>query len=434
MLNLIADASVGCHKTDKSMDTLETRTPEAREQALMQKLSAQIEHAKKNTEYFARIFSNIDASKINSRDTLAQLPVTRKSELSTEQKRLPPFGGMNGTPTHQLKRIFQSPGPIHEPQGAQIDSFRLARALRAAGFKSGDLVHNTFSYHFTPGAWMLEGGAHALGCCVFPAGIGQTELQAQTIAHLKPNAYTGTPSFLKIILEKADELGLDCSSLAKAVVSGEALTPSMRRWFKDRGILVNSTYATADVGLIAYESPDLASGMIVDEDIILEIVEPNGSKPVPVGETGEVVITVFDKDYPLIRFGTGDLSAIDPDSLTKPSPCGRTNIRIKGWLGRADQTTKIKGMFVHPGQIQDIVKRHPEISKVRVVVSGNIGNEEMTVHCELKNDTKCDLSKLETEIAQSTREVTKLRANVLFKEMNSLPADGKLIEDARTYA
>ena len=208
----------------------------------------------------------------------------------------------------------------------------------------------------------------------------------------------------------------------------------MRAWFKERGIQVNSTYATADVGLIAYESPDLPGGMIVDEDIILEIIEPNGSKPVPIGETGEVVITVFDKDYPLIRFGTGDLSAIDPESLTKPSPCGRTNIRIKGWLGRADQTTKIKGMFVHPGQIQDIIRRHPEINKARVIVTGNIGNEEMTVHCELKNDAKCDLSALETGIAQSTREVTKLRANVRFEAMNSLPADGKLIEDARTYA
>ena len=417
-----------------TLDKLETRQPQERENALLQKLSAQVEHAKKHTEYFGRLFANINPASINSRATLAELPVTRKSELSLEQKKLPPFGGMNGTPLHQLKRIFQSPGPIHEPQGSELDNFRLARALRAAGFKAGDLVHNTFSYHFTPGAWMLEGGAHAFGCCVFPAGVGQTELQAQTIAHLKPNAYTGTPSFLKIILEKADELGLDSSSITKAVVSGEALTPSMRAWFTKRGILVTSTYATADVGLIAYESPALASGMIIDEEIILEIVEPNGSKPLPIGETGEVVITVFDKDYPLIRFGTGDLSAIDPDSLNTPSPCGRSNLRIKGWLGRADQTTKIKGMFVHPGQVQEIVKKHPEISKARVVVRGNIGNEEMTLHCELKDDTQCDMNSLNTAIIQSTRDVTKLRANVCFEASNTLPTDGKLIEDARTYS
>ena len=416
------------------IDQLEIRQQTEREKALLQKLSTQVAHAKNTTEYFGRLFANIDPAKVTSREALAELPVTRKSELSVEQKKLPPFGGMCSTPLHQLKRIFQSPGPIHEPQGSGIDTFRLARALRAAGFKAGDLVHNTFSYHFTPGAWMLEGGAHALGCCVFPAGVGQTELQAQTIAQLKPTAYTGTPSFLKIILEKADELGLDSSSISKAVVSGEALTPSMRAWFKSRGILVTSTYATADVGLIAYESPELASGMIIDEDIILEIVEPNGSKPLPIGETGEVVITVFDQDYPLIRFGTGDLSAIDPESLSSPSPCGRTNLRIKGWLGRADQTTKIKGMFVHPGQVQEIIRKHPEINKARVIVSGNIGSEEMTMHCELKNGTQCDLDALCTAITQSTRDVTKLRAKVQFENSDTLPTDGKLIEDKRTYA
>lgn len=416
------------------LDPLETRSPAEREKTLFQNLSEQVQFAKENTEYFGRIFRNVDAKSICTRDALANLPVTRKSELSVEQKKSPPFGGMNSTPVHQLKRIFQSPGPIHEPQGNHVDCFRLARSLRAAGFQAGDLVHNTFSYHFTPGAWMLEGGAHALGCCVFPAGVGQTELQAQTIDHLKPNAYTGTPSFLKIILEKADELGLDSSSITKAVVTGEALTPSLRAWFKSRGISVFSTYATADVGLIAYESPELVSGMIIDEEIILEIVEPNGTKPLPIGEVGEVVITIFDNDYPLIRFGTGDLSAIDPESVTIPSPCGRTNLRIKGWLGRADQTTKIKGMFVHPGQVQEIVKKHPEISKARVIVSGNIGDESMTVHCELKEGTQSDLKLLEQAIIQSTRDVTKLRAHVKFAGNNTLPADGKLIEDTRTYA
>lgn len=417
-----------------NLDTLETRTHAVREKTLLNKLAAQVQYAKEHTEYFGRLFEKIDPETINSREALSTLPVTRKSELSTAQKKLPPFGGMNSTPVQQLKRIFQSPGPIHEPQGKEPDCFRLARALRAAGFQAGDLVHNAFSYHFTPGAWMLEGGAHALGCCVFPAGVGQTELQAQTIDHLKPAAYTGTPSFLKIILEKADEMGLDTSSIKKAVVSGEALTPSMRAWFKARGITVISTYATADVGLIAYETPELASGMIIDEEIILEIVEPNGSKPVPIGEVGEVVITIFNKDYPLIRFGTGDLSAIDPESVTTPAPCGRNNLRIKGWLGRADQTTKIKGMFVHPGQVQEIARKHPEISKARVVVSGNIGSEVMTLHCELKEGLNHDLSSLKQAIIQSTRDVTKLRAGVAFEASNTLPSDGKMIEDVRTYA
>ena len=417
-----------------NLDKLETRSHEDREKALMNQLAEQVQYAKEHTEYFGRLFNGLDTKNINSREALATLPVTRKSELSTAQKKLPPLGGMNSTPLHKLKRIFQSPGPIHEPQGNALDCFRLARALRAAGFEAGDLVHNTFSYHFTPGAWMLEGGAHALGCCVFPAGVGQTEMQAQTIDHLKPTAYTGTPSFLKIILEKADELRLDSSSITRAVVTGEALTPSMREWFKARGITVISTYATADVGLIAYETPELPSGMIIDEEIILEIVEPNGTKPMPIGEVGEVVITIFDKDYPLIRFGTGDLSAIDPESLTKASPCGRNNLRIKGWLGRADQTTKIKGMFVHPGQVQEIIKKHPDLSKARVIVTGNIGSEEMTVHCELRDGIQADLKILGDAVAQSTRDVTKLRAKVAFAATNSLPADGKLIEDLRTYA
>ena len=417
-----------------NLDPLETRTHAERKKTLLQKLAAQVQYAKEHTQYFGRLLAQIDPKTINSLEALATLPVTRKSELSIAQKKLPPFGGMNSTPVHQLKRIFQSPGPIHEPQGRETDCFRLARALRAAGFEAGDLVHNAFSYHFTPGAWMLEGGAHALGCCVFPAGVGQTELQAQTIDHLKPTAYTGTPSFLKIILEKAEEMGLDASSIKKAVVSGEALTPSMRAWFKARDITVISTYATADVGLIAYETPELASGMIIDEEIILEIVEPNGSKPMPIGQVGEVVITIFDKDYPLIRFGTGDLSAIDPESVTTPAPCGRNNLRIKGWLGRADQTTKIKGMFVHPGQVQEIARKHPEISKARVVVSGNIGSEVMTLHCELKEGLNPNLTQLEQALVQSTRDVTKLRANVSFEGSNTLPSDGKLIEDVRTYA
>ncbi len=415
------------------LDQRETRTHQERLQDLLNRLPAQIQYAKDNTEYFQKLFAQINTSQITTLEQLAALPVTRKSDLSKQQHSNPPFGGMNATQLHQLKRIFQSPGPIYEPQGMAIDTFRFARSLRAAGFEKGDLVHNTFSYHFTPGAWMLEGGAHALGCCVFPAGVGQTELQAQTIAHLRPNAYTGTPSFLKIILEKATELGLDASSLKKAVVSGEALTPSLRSWFKERGIMIVSAYATADVGLIAYESPALSSGMIIDEDVLLEIVEPNGTQPIPIGETGEVVITVFDRDYPLIRFGTGDLSAIDPSSIHDPSPCGRTNFRIKGWLGRADQTTKIKGMFVHPGQVHEIIRKHSSIKKARIVVTGTIGNEEMNFFCELKEEAAEDLSGLELAIVQSIRDITKLRSRVEFKTANFLPDDGKLIEDARSY-
>ena len=416
------------------LDILETRSHINREQELFSSLPKQVAFVKENTLYFKELLKNIDPSKINSRQSLGELPVTRKSNLSEQQKKLTPFGGMNASSIRQLKRIFQSPGPIYEPQGQEIDGFRIARALRAAGFTAGDLVHNTFSYHFTPGAWMMEGGAHALGCCVFPAGIGQTELQAQTISHLKPNAYTGTPSFLKIILEKGDELGLDTSSIKKALVSGEALPPSLREWFKNRNIDIFSAYATADVGLIAYDAPGLNAGMIVDENIILEIVEPNGVKPLPIGEVGEVVITVFDKDYPLIRFGTGDLSAIDPDSINHAAPCGRTGLRIKGWLGRADQTTKIKGMFVHPGQVSEIMKRHPQISKARLIVSGKIAEESMVIHCETANLDLTEKTNLEQAIIQTTRDITKLRARVELVPSNTLPNDGKLIEDARSYA
>jgi phenylacetate-CoA ligase len=438
MLNHIDAGSVGyreCNMT--TLDPRECRHQGEREFELMARLPQQIAYAKTHTSYFGELLHDIDPNHINTREQLATLPVTRKSDLSKQQKKRPPFGGMNAVPIEKLRRIFQSPGPIYEPQGQGLDSFRLARSLRAAGFKSGDLVHNTFSYHFTPGAWMMEGAAHALGCCVFPAGVGQTELQAQTLAHLKPNAYTGTPSFLKLILEKADELGLDASCLTKAMVSGEALTPSLRQWFEARGLMVLSAYATADLGLIAYESPALvmtSGGMIIDEDIVLEIVEPNGDKPVAAGEVGEVVVTVFDQDYPLIRFGTGDLSALDIRSLSEPAPCGRTNTRIKGWLGRADQTTKIKGMFVHPGQISEIVRKHTEVKKARVVVSGNIANEHMTIHCELDPAAQVDLKALSQAIALSTREITKLRAEVAFVQIDSLANDGRLIEDARTYA
>lgn len=414
-------------------DPKETRTHAARNADLFALLPVQIGLAKQKTQFYKELLSGFDPDLVVSAKALASLPVTRKSELVAIQKANPPFGGLNAVSLDKMKRVFQSPGPIHELQGWGEDNYRMSRAMRAAGFKAGDLVYNTFSYHFTPGAWIMEAGAHALGCCVFPAGTGQTELQVQTIAHLKPRAYTGTPSFLKIILEKADQLGVSCSSIQVALVSGEALPPSLRGWFKDRGIQVVSAYATADVGLIAYESPDLATGMIVDEGVILEIVEPLGTQPVAIGEVGEVVVTVFDPDYPLIRFATGDLSAFDVSSLDQPSPCGRTNLRIKGWMGRVDQTTKVKGMFLYPGHVQEIAKKNPDVAKMRVILSGTIGRESMTLHCEVVDPKSSELERLRKHLSDCVRDVTKLRADVEFTQSNSLPQDGLLIEDARSY-
>ena len=414
-------------------DLKETRTHLARSADLLAKLPGQVKFAQESTAFYKNFFKEIDANSVTSLEALATLPVTRKSELAGIQKANPPFGGINAISLEKMKRVFQSPGPIHELQGLGGDNYRMARAMRAVGFKAGDLVYNTFSYHFTPGAWIMEEGAHALGCCVFPAGVGQTEMQAQTIAHLRPRAYTGTPSFLKIILERAQELGVDCSSIKVALVSGEALTPSLREWFRSKGIQVASAYATADVGLIAYESPLLATGMIVEEDVILEIIEPLGTKPVELGEVGEVVITVFDSDYPLIRFATGDLSAVDLNSLRDPSPCGRTNLRIKGWMGRVDQTTKVKGMFLYPGHVQEIAKKNPNIGKIRVVLTGSIGSEVMTLRCESLDPGGANSELLRKQISDSVRDVTKLRANVELIETNTLPADGLVIEDARSY-
>ncbi len=415
------------------MDPRESRSPAERERDLFNRLPQQIAYAKQNTPYFSKLFQDIAPERIVNREQLANLPVTRKSDLLSMQAASPPLGGLCAVPISQLRRIFQSPGPIYEPQGQRPDNFRFSRALRAAGFVAGDLVHNTFSYHFTPGAWIMESAAHAIGCCVFPAGVGQTEMQARAIAQLKATAYTGTPSFLKLILEKADELDLDVSSLSKAVVSGEALTPSMRQWFDQRGLLVLSAYATADLGLIAYETPSVTQNMVLDEDIIVEIVEPNGQAPMPAGEVGEVVVTLFDSDYPLIRFATGDLSAFDIDSLSQPSDCGRTNLRLKGWLGRADQTTKVKGMFVHPGQVAEIMRKHQQVTKARLVVSGNIGSEVLTLHCETSPDGSFEPATLTDDMATTVREVTKLRANVVLKPQASLPDDGRWIEDARSY-
>ncbi|VVE34044.1 AMP-dependent synthetase [Pandoraea iniqua] len=406
-------------------DALETRAPEAREKALLAALPAHVSHARTNASYFTETLGAFDARGIDSRTALAELPVTRKSDLTAYQLRVPPLGGLNATPVGGLAHVYQSPGPIYEPDGRGSDWWRFARALYAAGLRSGDLVYNTYSYHFTPAGMMIETGAARLGCCVFPAGVGQTALQIEAIRHLQPGAYAGTPSFLKILIEKAESMGTDISSIRRATLSGEALPPSLRQWFNSHGIVARQLYGTADLGLIAFES-DAQAGLIVDENVLVEIVEPGGTKPVPEGETGEVVVTNFNADYPLIRFATGDLSAVAEGI----SPCGRTNMRLKGWLGRADQTVKVRGMFVHPGQIGEIGKRYPELGRMRLRVEGRVGDDRMTLVCET---TETPPEGLAARLQETLRDVTRLRAEIDFVTAGTLPDDGKLVEDARAY-
>jgi phenylacetate-CoA ligase len=405
-------------------DNLESRAAAEREAALLARLPQQVAHAKGKSAYFAGTLAEVDAATVATRAALAKLPVVRKHELLAQQKALPPFGGLCATPLGGLARVFSSPGPIYDPEGRGVDWWRFARALYAAGVRGGDLIHNTFSYHFTPAGFMVDGAAQRLGCCVFPAGVGQTEMQVQAIAELRPSCYVGTPSFLKIILEKADELNADVSSLRRALVSGEAFFPAQKQLFAERGIAAFQAYASADLGMIACESA-ARDGLILEEELILEILRPGTGDPVPSGEVGEVVITTFNPDYPLIRFATGDLSAV----LDGVSPCGRTNTRIKGWLGRADQTTKVKGMFVHPEQVAVVVKRHSEISKARLLVANPGGNDVMTMFCEVAVSGHA----LADEIAASLCDVTKLRGEVQFVTPGSLANDGKVIEDARKY-
>jgi len=410
-------------------DFLETRDPAEREKALLAALPAQIAHAKKNAPGFSRILADVDPQSVTTRAALARLPLTRKSDLAELQKREPPLGGLNATALGKLAKIFVSPGPVYEPEGTAPDWWRTARALFAAGFRSGDLLINTFAYHFTPAGSMLESGARALGCTVVPTGIGQTEMQVSTIADLRIDAFIGTPSFLKLIVDKAGEMKANFGNLKKAMVGGEYLPHSLRKSLGERGIRVMQSYATADLGLLAYESalPDgsITEGMIVDEGLLLEIVRPGTGDPVSPGEVGEVVITTFNPDYPLIRFGTGDLSAV----LAGASPCGRTNVRIKGWMGRADQTTKVRGMFVTPKQVSEIVRRHPEVVRVRLVIAGATGNDSMTLRCELGNEG----AGLKPALVASIREVTKLRGEIEFVPAGSLPNDGKVIDDTRKY-
>ena len=415
------------------LDALETRAPAEREAALLAALPAQIAHAQQNAPAFAEFLRGINAASITTREALATLPVVRKTELLEKQKAARAaggsvFGGFSAVAYgHQMPRVFSSPGPIYEPEGARADYWRMARAIAAAGFKTGELIHNCFSYHFTPAGSMMETGAHALGCTVFPGGIGQTEQQVQAMAELQPAGYIGTPSFLKIIIEKAAEMGVPLPSVKKALVSGEAFPPSLRDWLSAKGVDAYQCYATADVGLIAYET-SARRGLVVDEGVLIEIVRPGTGDPVPAGEVGELVITTLNLDYPLIRFGTGDLSAI----LGGPCPTGRTNQRIKGWMGRADQTTKVRGMFVHPGQVAEVVKRFPEIIRARLVVEGEMANDRMTLHVEATTSAGAEEA-FKARIAEVIREVTKLRSDVQWAAPGTLANDGKVIEDARSY-
>ena len=411
-------------------DALESRAPHLREAALMAALPGQIAHAKTHAPAFTALLADVNAASVNSRAALAQLPVIRKSELLERQKAARAaggsvFGGFSAVGFGKaMPRVFASPGTIYEPEGTSSDYWRMARALFAAGFRSGELIHNSFSYHFTPAGSMMESGAHALGCTVFPGGTGQTEQQVTAIAELQPAGYIGTPSFLKIILEKAAEQGVSLPSVRKALVSGEAFPPSLRDWMTERGVAAYQCYATADVGLIAYET-SAREGLVLDEGVIVEIVRPGTGDPVPEGEVGELVVTSLNPEYPLIRFGTGDLSAV----LAGPCPTGRTHQRIKGWMGRADQTTKVRGMFVHPAQVAQIAKRFSEVVKARLVVSGEMANDSMTLHVETEHATDA----LKSLISEAIRDITKLRGDVVWALPGALANDGKVIEDARSY-
>ncbi len=414
---------------------LETRDPAQREAALLAALPGLLAAAQANSGALAEILHGVDAAAITSRPALARLPVTRKSDLLNLQQAArtaggDPFGGFSAIGWRGLRagrgarRVFQSPGTIYEPEGEAADYWRSARALRAAGIEAGDLVHVSFSYHLTPAGSMMESGAHALGCTVFPGGVGNTDLQLQAIRELRPQAYAGTPSFLKMLLDKAAESG-ERLSFTKALVSAEAFPPSLRDALRAQGVEAYQCYATADLGLIAYET-SAREGLVLDEGVMLEIVRPGSGETVPDGEVGEVVVTTLNPDYPLIRFGTGDLSAVLPG----PCPSGRTNTRIRGWLGRADQTTKVRGMFVHPEQVAAILKRHPQVLRARLVVSGTIAAERLCLHAETADRS----TTLETGLIQSIRDLTKLRGEVELVAPGSLANDGRVIEDARSYA
>jgi phenylacetate-CoA ligase len=402
-------------------NSLETRDPAVREREQLARLSEIVALAM-TAPGWAQHMSGVNPKTVTSRAALASLPVLRKSDISALQKEHPPFGGLNVTAGNKVRRLLMSPGPIFEPEGDSADWWGTARALYAAGFRPGNVVHNSFAYHLTPGGFILESGAHALGCAVIPGGVGNTEQQLEAIAHYKPTGYVGTPDFLKILLDTAEKTGKDASSIRRGLVSGAALPASLREELGQRGVAVLQMYATAELGVIAYES-EAREGMIVNETVIVEIVRPGTDDPVPDGEVGEVVVTSFNPDYPMIRLGTGDLSALMPGA----SSCGRTNTRIKGWMGRADQTAKVKGMFVHPKQVAEIATRHPELKRLRLVVDRAAEQDTMTLLAECASFD----AKLETAVAATLQSITKLKGNVKLVAPGTLPNDGKLIADER---
>jgi phenylacetate-CoA ligase len=402
-------------------DALEARDPAAREREQFARLPELLTQAMAAPGW-ARQLSGVDPKSVTSRAALAKLPVLRKSELLARQKEAPPFGGFNTKPPGRARRLMMSPGPIFEPEGFGTDWWGCARACFAAGFRLGDVVLNSFAYHLTPGGFIMESGAAAVGCAVIAAGPGNTEQQLEAIAHYRPVAYLGTPDFLKILLDAAAQAGKDASSIKRGLVSGAALPATLRDELGRRGVAVLQCYATAELGIVAYES-DAREGMIVNEHLIVEIVRPGTGDPVAEGEVGEVVVTTFNPDYPMIRLATGDLSAV----LTGVSPCGRTNMRIKGWMGRADQTTKVKGMFVRPEQIAEVVRRHPALGRVRLVVTRAGEQDAMTLMAECATPD----ASLAEALAATLQSVTKLRGEVKLVQPGLLPNDGKVIADER---
>ena len=402
-------------------DLLETRDPAQREQDQFGELTQTLRRALAAPGW-AKHLAGVDPKAVTSRAALAKLPVLKKSDLIGLQKETPPFGGYNVTAAGKARRILMSPGPIFELEGHGKDYANVARAMFAAGFRTGDIALNCFSYHLTPGAWMFDAAAEALGCPIIPGGVGNTEQQIEAIAHIKPAGYVGTPDFLKVILDSAQKSGKDVSSLKRGLVSGAALPPSLRQELSGRGVAVLQCYATAETGVIAYETP-AREGMVVNESVLVEIVRPGTGDPVPEGDVGEVIVTSFNPDYPMIRLATGDMSAI----MTGRSPCGRTNMRIKGWMGRADQTTKVKGMFVRPEQIAEVAKRHPELGRIRLAVAREGEQDTMTLHAECNASG----SGLSDAIAQTLQSVTKLKGGVRIVAPGSLPNDGKVIADER---
>ncbi len=412
-------------------DALETRAPEDREAAFFRDLRALLDTAGSELPALTKRLYGFPIRALTDRAALSRIPVLRKPELMEMQAADPPFGGLVRPAMLKGSRVFLSPGPVFEPQGPGADPWSAARALFAAGVRAGDIVHNSFSYHMTPGAFILDEGARALGCLVFPAGVGDSEAQIDVAARLKPSVYTGTPDFLKIMIEKAAQQGLDLSSFRRALVSGGALFPSLREYYRNRGIMVLQAYATADLGVVAYESADengdAYPGLVVNESCLVEIVRPGTDDPVADGEVGEIVVTTLNPAYPLIRFGTGDLSAV----MAGTSPCGRTNRRIQGWMGRADQRVKIKGLFVDPRQIADLTRRHPEIGRARLVVTRHDDQDSMELVIEPASG---DMTIGTAPIAQSLTEITRLKGKVTVVARDSLPNDGKVIADERDYA